>query len=124
MRSLPAGSMALALAIGVAACGGGGGGIPVDVAILEPSASGAFTQSAQEVRLGGTVSRAGFLQVHNLTDGGTSPGYVVYVDGRGTWMADVYGLAMGPNVLEAVADHDGTGRHTAGARIVVTRVAP
>lgn len=96
----------------------------MSIRILEPTDAGSLTLTAQEVRLGGSLAHASFVHVDNLTNGTRSDGYVNYVDGQGSWFADVYGLVPGPNELVAVADSDGTGRLTASARILVTRVAP
>lgn len=115
---------ALLMAAALAGGCGGGGSDPVQVEILAPSASGGFTVSAQEVRLGGTIAHASFLHVDNLTTASRWDGNVTYFDGQGTWLADVYGLVPGPNVLEVVADRDGTGRQLARARITITRRTP
>lgn len=104
----------------LASCGGGDGGPDVEISILEPTDTGTHTQSGSDLALSGRVARASFVEVR-LADGRSMPGYVTSFDGQGTWMADVYGLALGTNRLTVVADHDGTGRWTATARIDVVR---
>jgi len=101
------------------ACGGGGEAAP-RIAILEPAATGVHVQDTAEVQLGGSVSGAGFVNVQR-EDGRIVTAMVVYADGQGSWSAEVYGLAPGPNRLTAVADRDGSGRAQARAVIVVTR---
>lgn len=112
----------LVLATLVAACGGGGGGpTPPSVRIELPSASGSFATHWAEVRLGGTVERASFIRVENNRTGFTTDVDPTFVDGQGSWFADVPGLAPGANPIVVTADADGTGQRVASARITVTR---
>ena len=120
MRRFVAAALATTLCSVLAGCGGGGGEPVASVAIRVPADTGTWTQTEAEVTLGGTVSGAGYVVVH-VPDGRVVTGFVVYVDGQGSWRADVYGLAIGTNRLTVVADHDGTERWTKSDTIDVIR---
>jgi len=118
---------ALAAILGsiVTACGGGGRGSAAQdpsISIDVPTTAPTYSTTSTDVRIGGTISHAGFVQVRNSRTGVTTEGYVSYSGpGQGSWFADVQGLQPGENPITATADHDGTGRETAAATIVLFR---
>ena len=61
------------------------------------------------------------MDVENTMTGFTTDGYVTYNQGDGSWLADIYGLAPGENLIIVTADSDGTGMSTAQDQIIVVR---
>jgi hypothetical protein len=103
-----------------AGCGGSDDPPPPTIEIRVPTTAPTFTTTATAIRIGGDISHASFMRLHNELTGQTEQGFVVYNQGLGTWFCDI-GLAVGDNPLVATADADGTGAQTATARILVTR---
>lgn len=120
MHRLLAPLLLLAVSLGLGSCGGGGDALP-SIAIFNPTAADTYATTATGVRVGGSVSGAAFVHVVNTTTGARVEGYVNYLDGQGTWFADVYGLVPGANVVVATADADGSGAHTASDTLTVAR---
>jgi hypothetical protein len=112
--------LVLLVACATAGCGGGDDFPPPTIAIKVPTTAPTFTTTATAIRIGGTISRASFMRLHNELTGTTEQGFVNYLEGQGSWFCDI-GLAVGDNPLVATADSDGTGARTASARILVTR---
>lgn len=73
------------------------------IAITHPTAGSRYETPWTDVRLGGTLSHASFVHALNTRTGDRTDGYVNYVDGYGSWFADIRGLQPG-----------GTGRATTG----------
>jgi hypothetical protein len=116
--------VAAAAALVLVGCGGGGGGGSDDrpaITIENPTSAARYSTNSTDVRLGGTIARAGFVHVRNAATGFTADGYVNYYDGKGTWFADVQGLGLGDNPIVVTADADGTGAMTMTAFITVAR---
>ncbi len=114
--------LAVAAGLGLAACGGGGSALPAPAITIEvPTAAPSYATTSTSVRLGGSIAQASFVHVTNTTTGATVEGYVNYLDGVGSWFADVYGLLPGDNLIVATADADGTGTRTASDTLTVTR---
>lgn len=111
----------LAVFLGLGSCGGGGGAALPSIAILNPTAAETYATTDTGVRVGGSISGAAFVHVLNTTTGVRVDGYVNYVDGQGTWFADVSGLVPGANVVVATADADGSGESTASDTLTVKR---
>ena len=80
-----------------------------------------YSTTWTDVRIGGTISNASFVLVRNALTGSTTEGFVFYNQGHGTWFADIQGLALGGNMITAIADSDGTAARTASATITVIR---
>lgn len=107
------------------ACGGGGTGgtaqepsISIDV----PTSAPTYSTTSTDARIGGSISNASFVHVRNSLTGFATEGFVFYPEpGRGSWFADLQGLQPGDNRITATADHDGSGRRTATATIVLVR---
>jgi len=105
---------------GLAACGGDDTAVLPSIEIETPTSLPAYATDNTAVRLGGTIARASFVRVVNNATGISVSGYVNYVDGYGSWFADVYGLVPGDNFLVVTADADGTGTRTSTDAITVT----
>lgn len=108
------------IACATAGCGGGDDSPQPTIEIRVPTTAPTFTTTATAIRVGGDISRASFMRLHNELTGQTEQGFVVYNQGQGTWFCDI-GLAVGDNPLVATADADGTGARTTSTRILVTR---
>lgn len=108
------------VACATAGCGGGDDSPQPTIEIRVPTTAPTFTTTATAIRVGGDISRASFMRLHNELTGQTEQGFVVYNQGQGTWFCDI-GLAVGDNPLVATADADGTGARTTSTRILVTR---
>jgi hypothetical protein len=93
------------------------------VTITHPTSGNRYETPWQDVRLGGTLSHASFVHALNTRTGYRTDGYVHYVDGYGSWFADIPGLQPGDNLIRITADADGTGSHTATTTITVARPA-
>lgn len=93
------------------------------IAITQPTAGSRYETPWTDVRLGGTLSHASFVHALNTRTGDRTDGYVNYVDGYGSWFADIRGLQPGDNLIRVTADADGTGRHTTSTSITVARPA-
>ena len=116
MRSNAVGAL---IFLGLVGCGGGGdSGAPPTIDIRVPTSAASYATTSSSVRIGGAVTLAGSIRVRNTRTGSTTEAFVFYVQGNGSWFADVFGLAPGDNLITATAD---TGTRTATARITVTR---
>lgn len=112
--------VAAAAALVLVGCGGGSDDRP-SITIENPTSAARYSTNSTDVRLGGTIARAGFVHVRNTATGFTADGYVNYYEGKGTWFADVQGLGLGDNPIVVTADADGTGAKTATATLTVIR---
>jgi hypothetical protein len=112
--------LVVVVACATAGCGGGDDSPQPTIEIRVPTTAPTFTTTATAIRVGGDISRASFMRLHNELTGQTEQGFVVYNQGQGTWFCDI-GLAVGDNPLVATADADGTGARTTSTRILVTR---
>jgi hypothetical protein len=116
--------LALTLGALLAACGsddsGNTGPVP-SISIEVPTSATSYYTTGTGVRLGGSISHAGFVHVRNVFTGFTTEGFVNYYQGHGSWFADIQGLAPGDNAITVTADADGTGASTASASITVRR---
>lgn len=117
-------AVALFLGLLLTACGGGGGGGGDDspsITIDVPTSAPTYATAWADVRLGGSISGASFVHVHNALTGSNTEGYVNYNQGLGSWFADISGLGFGDNPITVTADADGTGTNTADAYITIVR---
>ena len=113
--------LAVALIFGIllTACSGGGADERPRISITQPTSESTYQTPWSEVRIGGSISRASFVQVTNSQTGSAIDGYVFYFEaGHGSWFADIPGLVPGENLLTATA---GSGSETAKAHITVIR---
>jgi hypothetical protein len=108
--------VALGLLFAALGCGYTPPGPAIDV--TQPAAR---TTTSSSIRIGGTIANASFVHVYHQQTANSVEGYVFYLEGMGTWFADVYGLVPGANDLAVIADRDGNGTRVSRVEITILR---
>lgn len=105
-----------------AGCGGGSGNASPapTISIASPTSSSNYSTIGSGVTLGGALSNASAVHVHNSLTGATVEGVIDLFTGPTTWSAQVNALGPGDNPLTATAD-EGPGTSAARAFITITR---